>query len=297
MFLAIPLLISYSSLGRDKKNIDIPSSFDREKVSSGFKFSLEQTSFTGSKRNYNLELIPTGDLTLNSVYFGNTDFSCSNQGGTLSLKLPAKEHADYVIDALHVTQEVEGDQAALDRAGYRGDNPPANLNVEYDNNYYSSILNLASPKAVTKQFLAKMQNIGVGMLKDKNATVLALSMFEKRDFKSQFIDAKLVNSGNKQLQVKLPPSAQQHFMLRLGDGGVMPLTYRSVPAQLKQILKPGQSITVSLTIPKEIAPSSGLLIYDNTPEIVGADDQKPFVNSIAVSLCPILPNNSRAEYK
>ena len=173
--------------------------------------------------------------------------------------------------------------------------------MEYDNNYYSAIINSATPKDFTKQFLARAQNAGVEMLaeilKDKKGTIKALSLFEKRDFKTRFIEVKLVNSGNQNLQVKLPPKAQQHFLLRLGDGGMTPLSYKNIPAQLKQILKPGQGMTMTLTIPKEVDPASGLLIYDNSPEILGDYEPQSFPNSISVSLCPILPNNSRAEFK
>jgi len=285
----IPLVV-YAS-------IKIPSSFDRDKVFAGLEYNMLQTSFRGLKSQLQVGLQPDGELRWKGVFVGQTRFGCSNQGGEANLKIDAKSHSDLVIQALKAIEENQKDGVASSGPNTRPDKTAPTLNVEYDNNYYFSGLVKSDSQAETKKFIQEANAYGMSIFSNKKAQVSALSLSVKRDFKSRTFEAELKNSGNKKIKVMLPKHAGEHFVLRMGEGGMIALDYAKAPRDYKQMLNPGQSLRVKLSIPKEVAPASGLLIYDNTPPIEGDYEPDQKSNSIAVSLCPILPNGTRADLK
>lgn len=278
------------------KNIEIPGKFNRDTVVSSLNFNLEQVSFKGMRRTYSYNLNSEGIATFRSANFGETSAGCSNRGGIISAKITNEEHHEQINLGIKVINENLKEQLSLGNRSIRADNPLPVINVEFNNNYYTAELDLQKKFPSTQALLNLMQSVPEKLSKMEQAEIKTITISEKRDFKSPNVEIKFTNSGNKPYLLHLPEKAFEHFVLRLGDGGTVPLQYAHVPHNLKPTLAPDKSLVVKLLIPKEISPSSGLVIYDNSYQLSGDFDSEDRVVPLTLSLCAILPNGKRATY-
>ena len=270
--------------------IKVPAKVTLGKDYAGFQFQYHVRYVKGDGQSFDAKVDPDGNFHWTGVNIGEGDTACMNTGGTAKAKVDQKRFNTLVIAAHRAIAGLNNDSA--NRVS-RDDYQPPTISTEFNNEYGYGVIFDQKDKNF-KAFMDEVARAKSWVFNNKDAKIKSLSIKVGRDFKSRKIRVQLTNSGTEGFDIRLPDEAGEHFKLQTGLGDVYALEYKDRPANLHHTLTPGAKINLTLRIPKNLDPATGLVVYDNTSHIASEPDDKK-QNKVKVVICPLKKDGTRAE--
>ena len=242
--------------------LDVPEKVDREQTMATFEYTVVHVGGAW-KEQWQIILDGDGTLKYSGLYLGGNHAGCSYVGGKARLSVTKETHSALMVSAISALKENEKLRPSNPTAISPTDSYPR-LFVELGNEAQSN--DVKAHEKATKEFQEKIALIVNSLSGEKQVSRKFLEYRENRDFKSRDVQAFIKNAGSDELQFDLPATAGKQLSLQMGDGVMRELSYAKKPAKLSYKLKPGHEVKVDLVIPADIAPSSGLVVFENFSE-------------------------------
>jgi len=262
------------------KTITIPSEIAPEKYFAGLDFSYAATSSTGLKVNYKISLHPNGGLDYKSLYFGEQNHFCHNEGGRILKKIDPSQRKKLLLLAINANNHHQKIQKKMNLPF---NERPLMLAVEFKDDY--SLVNLDDTQKVTKDLKNGLFEVIEKIYQERIHFSEGLSLKVTPHKKS--ISFELKNIGKSEAELLLKSKNQDQFFFRFFDSTkVIFLDYKKPLKKIAIELKPSKSLKLSFKRPfqngKPIDLSQGRFYFDNTSKVLDKNltdaSQKPLVH-------------------